>query len=211
MMTRLTMPSVKGSRTIFTGSLPATQAAVPSATAAALPQVTMPHSAPVNSAMRFPAASISSSKLTNWREAASTAARTCGSIRLPPCIVRTLQQLMNGRTPSARYGLVLAVMSPPGGQCPDYSSARGGLPIRRFVDRWPASAHVLPMSQITQPEAALVLFSGGQDSTTCLAWALARFARVETVGFDYGQRHRVELDCRARITDRLRREFLEWG
>jgi 7-cyano-7-deazaguanine synthase len=64
--------------------------------------------------------------------------------------------------------------------------------------------------QITQPEAALVLFSGGQDSTTCLAWALARFTRVETVGFDYGQRHRVELDCRARIVDRLRREFPEW-
>src|SRR5580704_19219243 len=111
MMTRLTMPSVKGSRSILAGSLPATQAAVPSATAAALPQVTMPHSAPVNSAMRRPAASISSSRLTNWRDAASIAARTCGSIRLPPCIVRTLQQLMNGRTPRARYGLV--VMPPP--------------------------------------------------------------------------------------------------
>jgi 7-cyano-7-deazaguanine synthase len=46
-------------------------------------------------------------------------------------------------------------------------------------------------------DAALVLFSGGQDSATCLAWALDRFARVETLGFDYGQRHRVELDCRA--------------
>ncbi len=45
--------------------------------------------------------------------------------------------------------------------------------------------------------AALVLFSGGQDSATCLAWALDRFDRVETIGFDYGQRHRVELDCRA--------------
>ncbi len=44
---------------------------------------------------------------------------------------------------------------------------------------------------------ALVLFSGGQDSTTCLAWALARFAHVETVGFAYGQRHAVELACRA--------------
>ena len=48
-------------------------------------------------------------------------------------------------------------------------------------------------------DAALVLFSGGQDSTTCLAWALDRFERVETVGFDYGQRHRVELDCRAPV------------
>ena len=46
---------------------------------------------------------------------------------------------------------------------------------------------------------ALVLFSGGQDSTTCLAWALERFERVETLGFDYGQRHRIELDCRARL------------
>ena len=45
-------------------------------------------------------------------------------------------------------------------------------------------------------ESALVLFSGGQDSATCLAWALDRFASVETVAFDYGQRHRVELDCR---------------
>jgi 7-cyano-7-deazaguanine synthase len=48
-------------------------------------------------------------------------------------------------------------------------------------------------------EGALVLFSGGQDSTTCLAWALDRFERVETVGFDYGQRHLVELACRGRI------------
>lgn len=46
---------------------------------------------------------------------------------------------------------------------------------------------------------ALVLFSGGQDSTTCLAWALRRFAEVETVGFDYGQRHRVELRCREAV------------
>ena len=46
---------------------------------------------------------------------------------------------------------------------------------------------------------ALVLFSGGQDSTTCLAWALARYPHVETVGFAYGQRHAVELDCRAPV------------
>ena len=46
---------------------------------------------------------------------------------------------------------------------------------------------------------ALVLFSGGQDSATCLAWALARYPRVETIGFAYGQRHAVELDCRAPV------------
>lgn len=47
------------------------------------------------------------------------------------------------------------------------------------------------------PESALVLFSGGQDSATCLAWALDRYAHVETVGFAYGQRHAVEMECRA--------------
>jgi 7-cyano-7-deazaguanine synthase len=57
----------------------------------------------------------------------------------------------------------------------------------------------------------MVLFSGGQDSTTCLAWALARFADVETIGFDYGQRHRVELACRDRIVGRLRQEFPQWS
>ena len=60
-------------------------------------------------------------------------------------------------------------------------------------------------------DKALVLFSGGQDSTTCLAWALAHFAAVETVGFDYAQRHRVELDCRAGVVERLRREFPDLG
>ena len=59
--------------------------------------------------------------------------------------------------------------------------------------------------------AALVLFSGGQDSATCLAWALDRFARVETIGFDYGQRHRIELECRATVRDRIAREFPAWA
>jgi 7-cyano-7-deazaguanine synthase len=67
------------------------------------------------------------------------------------------------------------------------------------------------MSQIIQAEPALVLFSGGQDSATCLAWALARFPHVETVGFDYRQRHRVELECRTRVTGRLRTEFPQWA
>jgi 7-cyano-7-deazaguanine synthase len=59
--------------------------------------------------------------------------------------------------------------------------------------------------------SALVLFSGGQDSTVCLAWALARFERVETVGFDYGQRHRTELEARPRILEKLRAGFPEWS
>lgn len=52
-------------------------------------------------------------------------------------------------------------------------------------------------------ETALVLFSGGQDSTVCLAWALERFSRVETVGFDYGQRHTIELSARARLREKM--------
>lgn len=58
---------------------------------------------------------------------------------------------------------------------------------------------------------ALVLFSGGQDSTTCLAWALQRYDRVETIGFDYGQRHAVELACRTDILAALRNQFPAWA
>jgi 7-cyano-7-deazaguanine synthase len=61
------------------------------------------------------------------------------------------------------------------------------------------------------PDGALVLFSGGQDSTVCLAWALERFARVETIGFDYGQRHKVELTCRPVVRERLAAAFPDWG
>jgi len=57
---------------------------------------------------------------------------------------------------------------------------------------------------------ALVLFSGGQDSTTCLAWALDRFDRVETVGFDYGQRHIVEMSARPKILTEIREHFPRW-
>ncbi|MDB5571420.1 MAG: 7-cyano-7-deazaguanine synthase [Hyphomicrobiales bacterium] len=60
-------------------------------------------------------------------------------------------------------------------------------------------------------DAALVLFSGGQDSTTCLAWALERYERVETIGFDYGQRHAVELECRTDVLAQVRETFPRWG
>ena len=59
-------------------------------------------------------------------------------------------------------------------------------------------------------DTALVLFSGGQDSTTCLAWALTRFGAVETVGFDYGQRHAAELVARPRILARICENFPAW-
>jgi len=60
-------------------------------------------------------------------------------------------------------------------------------------------------------ETALVLFSGGQDSTVCLAWALERFSRVETIGFDYGQRHAVELSVRARLREQMSALKSSWA
>jgi len=59
-------------------------------------------------------------------------------------------------------------------------------------------------------DTALVLFSGGQDSTVCLAWALERFACVETAGFAYGQRHAVELDMRPRIREHITKLDADW-
>jgi 7-cyano-7-deazaguanine synthase len=67
------------------------------------------------------------------------------------------------------------------------------------------------MTDATRSDGALVLFSGGQDSTVCLAWALARYARVETVGFDYGQRHAVELEARQVVRERIVAEFPQWA
>jgi len=64
---------------------------------------------------------------------------------------------------------------------------------------------------LTQSGKALVLFSGGQDSATCLAWALDRFSAVETIGFAYGQRHAVELEVRRAFMDRLRSAFPAWA
>ncbi|MET0980824.1 MAG: 7-cyano-7-deazaguanine synthase QueC [Telluria sp.] len=60
------------------------------------------------------------------------------------------------------------------------------------------------------PDTALVLFSGGQDSTTCLAWALERYARVETIGFDYGQRHAIELAVRPTVLAKMRALSPDW-
>ena len=60
-------------------------------------------------------------------------------------------------------------------------------------------------------DSALVLFSGGQDSATCLAWALDRFARVETVGFAYGQLHAVELEARKTVLARIVELFSTWS
>ncbi len=63
----------------------------------------------------------------------------------------------------------------------------------------------------TAAKSALVLFSGGQDSATCLAWALERYGRVETVGFDYGQRHAVEMQARLTVRDGMTAALPQWA
>jgi 7-cyano-7-deazaguanine synthase len=75
----------------------------------------------------------------------------------------------------------------------------------------PSSAPAAATPPEKAPEKTVVLFSGGQDSTVCLAWALDRFDAVETVGFDYGQRHRVELDVRPAVRDAIRDAFPRWA
>jgi len=66
-------------------------------------------------------------------------------------------------------------------------------------------------SSMSDNNSAMVLFSGGQDSAICLSWALNQFDRVETVGFDYGQRHYVEMDCRPGLRNQISKEFPIWS
>lgn len=68
------------------------------------------------------------------------------------------------------------------------------------------------MTNIDQSKtSALVLFSGGQDSTVCLAWALEKYDYIETIGFDYGQRHNIELECRKQVLAELKQQFPDWA
>ena len=84
--------------------------------------------------------------------------------------------------------------------------ARGRPADRRFV-----MSAILEKTSPTASKTALVLFSGGQDSATCLAWALERFERVETVGFDYGQRHLVEMQARQSVRDGMKTALPRWA
>ena len=70
---------------------------------------------------------------------------------------------------------------------------------------------ISPPPQANSQRKALVLFSGGQDSTACLAWALDRYSAVETIGFDYGQRHRVELECRQTVRAEIVKQYPHWA
>ena len=63
----------------------------------------------------------------------------------------------------------------------------------------------------TRPQSVGLLFSGGQDSATCLAWALENFDYVETIGFDYGQRHDIEMTCRMTVRKAVKNSFPKWS
>jgi 7-cyano-7-deazaguanine synthase len=91
---------------------------------------------------------------------------------------------------------------------PDTAEPTPAINPADLSDRSASQAH--PDGQL-DPRTALVVFSGGQDSTVCLTWALSRYRHVETVGFDYGQRHRVELYCRSRVRSEIARRFPQWG
>ena len=73
------------------------------------------------------------------------------------------------------------------------------------------AASIAAAAEHRHHRTALVLFSGGQDSTTCLAGALSQYERVETIAFDYRQRHHVELKSRLVVLDEIRRQFPDWG
>jgi 7-cyano-7-deazaguanine synthase len=85
--------------------------------------------------------------------------------------------------------------------------------MKVFTNSGPRTHSPMPPADLAASvsETALVLFSGGQDSATCLAWALNRYAHVETIGFDYGQRHAVELTCRGPFLDALRDRYPKWS
>jgi 7-cyano-7-deazaguanine synthase len=95
------------------------------------------------------------------------------------------------------------------------SKTRGIACAFHRLARGPMGAMGSAMSNLSsdrfQTETGLVLFSGGQDSATCLAWALQRFARVEMLGFDYGQRHLIELQCRTNLLDGIKTLRLDWA
>jgi 7-cyano-7-deazaguanine synthase len=103
-----------------------------------------------------------------------------------------------------------------GHQAARHCAARPG-PILLEPAATPARTRSFEYSRsftVTRKDAknsALVLFSGGQDSATCLTWALDRYETVETLGFDYGQRHRVELECRDGFRAALAQQFPVWG